>query len=482
MGDAIDLSGAATAGSVVAAATVLEPVIVPNASPAAILQAFDFAEALHQTKPLARGGLEALHASQLVAETTARVRGVLPETAYRLVRSATDLLSFVSGLHPTGKLAEIVVAGDVRDLHGVRGQHAGGRLVDVRLSPDAASRHDLLLHVRSRSGSRIVAGGQVKTGSGQYVSDSLVRMARTPGYGRVGYVDARFVAADGSPRIAHDAFTDGQARRLRDAGVTLYGIHRLEERARTLAMNILEHANDGLDPVAREQLLCLREEITKAYEASGVASRLVGSAASAAATSAVVSLLVQQISSGKVDVTCVTTAATTAAKWGAGSAAADALCYHAALGAGFAPEAAQALAQQVVATGLCFVAVVDDVLAEAKAVRDGSASVEQALSCVTVKTALGFLPLVARSLGVASMPLVTAVQVGGRWAIAAFRRREADLANAIVEDLGAAAELRHQLEEMGQAIKDLTAECAETDTLFEQAMRPGTNPSLRLVR
>ncbi|MFO0590450.1 MAG: hypothetical protein U0441_23105 [Polyangiaceae bacterium] len=484
MRDTIDLPGPSAAGVAVSATRIIAGNEVVSPSRGALVQAFDFAEALHQTKPIARTGVTAIRAGAFVAETTARVRGVLPATAYRLATTGRELLSFIAGPHPIGKTAEIVVAGDVRDLPRVRGgaAHAGGRVVDVRLSPDTASRHDLVIHVRDRAGTRMVPGGQVKTGSGQYVSDSLVRMARTPGYGRVGYVDARFVDVEGSPRVAPDAFTQGQARKLRDAGVRLHGIPQLEERARALATNILEHSDDGLDPIAREELLSLRDEIAQAYGASGVLSRVAGSALSAAATSAVVNVLVQQVSGGTIEVGCVTAAAKDAAKWGAGGAAADALCYHAAIGAGFAPEAARALAERVVAAGLCFFAVAQDTLAEAKAVRAGTVTVEQALSCVAVKSALGILPLAAGPLGIASMPLLTAIQVGGRWAIAAFRRREAALADAITHDIETAAVLAERLGEMRQTIGHLAEECDETDRLFEQAMAPAASPLLRLVR
>ncbi|MDI1477174.1 hypothetical protein [Polyangium sp. y55x31] len=484
-----DLRAAASAGASIAAAAIQQPLQTPAQSPAAAVQALDFAEALYQTQPLVPwAGRETAQAAQLVAESTARVRGLLPETAYRMVTSPRDLFSFITGPHPSGKTAEIVVAAEFRDLHaGAEPRmHNGPRyvssnVVDVRLSPDTASRRDLLFQVRTRDGVLTVAGGQVKTGSGQYVSESLIKMAQTSGYGRTGYVDARFVNLDGSPRIAPDAFTANQAQRLREAGVQLRGILDLEERARLLVENIVGHGEDGLDPVAREELVRLRDDIAAAYGLGGVADRAVGSAASAAATSALVSLMMQAASGGRVDMAQVAHSAAGAAVWGAGSVAADALVYEAATGMGLAPEVARAVAQRTVAVGCCVIGVVSDALAEANAVREGRATVMDALSAGAFKTTMGLLPLVMPALGV-GVPVLAAVQIGGRWALAALRNSEASLARTIAEDFEVAAALEQRMERMGETISHLQDECKETDRLFERVMGPARNRQLRLVK
>jgi hypothetical protein len=477
------------AGAALAAATLGGLPTAPTVGRDAVGQAYDFAEALHQAAPLVpRPGHAAVQAAELVAESTARVRGLLPETAYRLVTSPRELLSFITGRHPAGKTAEIVVARDFRELHaGGDPQMQNGpkgiatNVVDVRLSPDSASRRDLLFQVQTRGGALVVAGGQVKTGSGQYVSASLVEMAMAPGYGRTGYVDQRFVNPDGTPRVAPDAFTEGQARRLREAGVQLRGIRDLDARARKLVENIVHHAEDGLDPVTREELFRLREDVVLAYEPGGVATRASTSAAVAAATSALVNLVVQYATSGTVHVPHLQDAALTAATWGAGSVTADAVLYHAATEMGLAPEAAQAFARHAVAAGCCLLAIAGDAAAEARALREGRTTILDAVAGTSFKTALGLLPLVLPPLGLAGAPLLVALQVGGRWSLAALRQRDAALARAISEDLEAAAKLKTRLSDMGEAISNLSAECDETDRLFEETMGRTTRPQFRLV-
>lgn len=486
----VGLHDATSAADAVSAATVLRPVEPPAVGPGAVLEAVDFGEAVYQTQPLVKGaGRVALRAAEFLTQSTARTHGLRAETAYRLVTSEQDLLSFVSGPHPTGKAAEIVVACDFRQLHAESDPgmlnspvRIAGNVRDVRLSPDAASRRDLIFLVRAGNGLLAVGGGQVKTGSGRYVSESLVKMAQTPGYGRTGYVDARYVKPDGSPRVAPDAFTVGQARRLREAGVELRGIRDLDERSHRLVRNIVAHARDGLDPIAREELLSLREEIAAVYAGSQVASRVVGAAASAAATSTVVSLVVKYASSGSIDLAEASSVAAKAALRGAGSAAADAALYHAATRMGLAPEAAQAFARRVVANGLCLVAIASDVIAEVKAVREGRISVAEALSGGAFKTVLNVLPMLMPPLGLVGVPLVAAFQVGGRWAIAAVRSRDSELAREIAEDRATADMIRLRTARLGDMISSLSQDCEGTDRLFEQVMAPTVSGGLRLVK
>lgn len=483
-----DAYGMMAANIAIAGATVHQPTRSAVASPAATVQAFDFAEALYQTEPLASGSRDAIQAADFVTKGTARVRGLLPETAYRMVTSSRDLMSFIVGPHPTGKTAEIVVAAEFREFHSSgearmsnAPRHVSPNVVDVRLSPDSASRRDLIFQVQTGDGAVVVAGGQVKTGTGQYVSESLIKMAQTQGYGRTGYVDARFVNPDGAPRIAQDAFTASQAQRLSEARVKLRGIHDLEERARLLVQNIAQYQNDGLNPVAREMLLRLRDDIASAYTMTGVANRAVGSAASAAASSTILNLIVQVASGGQVNVAQLALSAANAASWGAGTVAAESLIFHAATDMGLVPEAARAVAQRTVAIGCCVIGIVGDALAEAKAVREGQASVGDAISAGSLKAAMGMLPLIMPTLGI-SVPILAAVQIGGRWALAALRNSEQSLQRAIAKDFQMVAELERRLDQMGESAARLKGECHETDRIFEQVMGTGTNRRLRLVK
>ncbi len=104
-----------------------------------------------------------------------------------------------------------------------------------------------------------------------------------------------------------------------------------------------------------------------------------------------------------------------------------------------------------------------------------------AVAGTSFKTALGMLPLVLPPLGLVGAPLLVAIQVGGRWSLAALRQRDAALARAISEDLEVAAELQTRLSDMGGTISRLSAECDETDTLFEETMGRTARPQLRLV-
>ena len=80
------------------------------------------------------------------------------------------------------------------------------------------------------------------------------------------------------------------------------------------------------------------------------------------------------------------------------------------------------------------------------------------------------------------VPVVAAVQIGGRWALAALRNSEASLKRAIEEDFQMVAELHRRMDQMGELGTRLKNECDETDRIFEQVMGTGTNRRLRLVK
>ena len=92
-----------------------------------------------------------------------------------------QISNFALGANAKGKTAEVVVARELQGLHVERDANVvnapkrASNLESVRISPDTASRRDLLFQVRTRGGMLLtVLGGQVKTGDSQYVADSLV--------------------------------------------------------------------------------------------------------------------------------------------------------------------------------------------------------------------------------------------------------------------------------------------------------------------
>ena len=335
--------------------------------------------------------------------------------------------------HRAGNAAEVVAAADYLDLHagddpGITNspQRVADNVQDIRVSPDSQSRKDFLFSFRTKDGMVPIMkpNGQVKTGKGQYVSDTLVKMAETPGYGKVGYVDARYVNSDGTPRVAPDGFTKGQARQLQKAKVCLRGINDLDARAEALVKNVDKHSEDGFHPVAREQLRQLPADIARTYQPGKVATRMVGGVATAAATAAVLTLVLQLATEGKIELSAVGDSAKTGALYGGGSVLADAGIYHVATLLGKTPEVAKSYAQTGVAAGFCLFAVVVDVQSEIKSVRDGEVTTANAVAGTAAKVALDMLPFVVAPLGIAGIPVVVGAQVGGRWII--NRVREAD--------------------------------------------------------
>lgn len=275
-----DAASTTTVGIAAAATNVTHSSVTARVvtDPAVLDQGRLYAEAMNQTQPITEAGTGARRLAEMVREGTARPNGLTQSAAERMATSGRTLDSLISGANPSGKAAEVVAISDYRSLHA--GQQTGivnppeyvaQNVRDIRLAPDASSRKDTIFAFESKSGEVIWKyNGQVKTGGPQYVADTLVEMAKTPGYGKVGYVDARYVNPDGTPRVAPDAFTPGQARRLQDAKVRLRGIPDLEERADELVANIKAGKLDGRDPVAREELRQLRDDITTAYRARGI--------------------------------------------------------------------------------------------------------------------------------------------------------------------------------------------------------------------
>lgn len=436
--------------------------------PAVLDQGRVFAEALVQTEPLARdGSREAAQTARFLRRTTARPSGLAESTSREQVVTRRSLQALVRGANGAGKAKEIVVASDYADLH--RGKavaivNAPDRVAPnverVRLSPDTACKRDILLQVRTGNGALLtVPGGQVKTGSGRYVANSLVEMTTKSGYGRTGYVDARFVNPDGSPRIALDGFTNTEADRLADAGVKLRGIPDLDARGEALLRNIALHGDDGLDPVARAQFEQLRHDIAQAYSARGTVQRIASGAALAAASAALAALVVQGMNEGKVDLGSVAKVAGNASIVAGTGALAETAVYYGARAWGLAEHGARELAGASVAAGFCVLAVGADAYAEVSRVLDGEAAVAEAVAAGAVKGALDLLPMIVAPLGLAGVPILLITQGGGRWLVAKASEAERDLDATRADD-------RKFVEDMRRRSEALKAEADSTDRLY----------------
>ena len=145
------------------------------------------------------------------------------------------------------------------------------------INPDPTSARDLLYEVRlSNTRNIFVPGTQVKVGDPAYIARSLLRHAQDARYGKVCDVDARLVCPDGSPRVAANAFTKGQAEALRKAGFKFVGIEFLEEDSRRVhagLKGVYEH-----ELIARERDLLIhacyapRQVAIRAGIASGISA------------------------------------------------------------------------------------------------------------------------------------------------------------------------------------------------------------------
>jgi len=484
--NSITANAAAAGASSVGIASPVDISAKPVTDPNVLDQGGVFSEAVHQTRPLAEPGSDlAKQASNLIRNGNARHPQLGDETTQRLVTEGKELSDFLKGRYPESKAAEIVVAHDFKAAHA--GLESGiinaspstnpsSNVVDVRVSPDPQARRDILFLIEDekRQLRFYRSGGQVKTGANSYVSKTVAQLPDLIDYGETAYVDAKYVNPDGSPKVGPDAFTAKQAQLLQKAKVRLRGIPNLEERSEALIKNIVEHGHDGLDPIARQQLKQLRDDIASAYQPGSVAARLAVGAATSAASAALITLAVQVASGGDVDVTAVGSAAKRGALFGAGGTLADAGIYHAATHLGVAPEIAKSLAQQGVTAGFCLITIGTDVLSEVRAANAGELATADAIAGSSAKTALALLPCMLTSLGLAGVPLLVGAQLGGRWAIAKVREADRRLKMLIEEDLQQVASLQSRLDCMDSTCAELRRECDETDEIFDTVMFHGT--------
>lgn len=486
-------AGEAGAASSIAAADIVHPQAVtrPVTDASVLDQTRVFDELLRQTQPIAQPGSESARVlAKVVSKETARTTGLTVETAERQVTSPRPIETLINGSNRTGKAAEVVAASDYRLLHecGDPGIVNGPKTVatnvgDIRLAPDPSSRKDLLFAFEADDG-RVIwkHNGQVKTGGAQYVADSLAEMANTPGYGKVAYVDARYVNPDGTPRVAPDAFNEAQAKKLQEAGVRLRGIRDLDQRAAALVENIEKYKEDGLAPEARKQLETLRDDIATAYKWKGVAGRMAGGAAIGAASAAVLSLVIQLATDGKVDAKALGKATGTGAAFGAGGAAADAGLYHFVTKVlDLPPEIAKEFAQKGVAVGFCLIAIGTDLFSEIRSLRRGDITTADFVAGCCVKTALDLLPLVIGPLGLFGLPILVGTQMGGRWLIAKVRTEDQAIERAVAEEMALAETLNQRLLAFDQTVAAINAECDATDELFRRVMRRSAASSSAII-
>lgn len=488
--------GAAAASSAATAIGTTNPKVSPRpvTDPAVLDQGRLFSEVHRQAQPLTDVGSTGLPGIvPIVRDGSARKYGISAEKAEGYATSPRPPASLLQGPHPKGKAAEVVAISDYRMLHdgadpGIINppKHIAGNVADIRLSPDNYSCKDLLFGFQTKNGHVLWKyNGQVKTGSGTYITESLVKMTQTDGYGKVGYVDARFVNTDGSPKVGPDAFTPFQARQLQDANVELRGIPDLEKRATLLLKNIAASQQDSLDPVARKQLEQLRDDIAAAYRAKGVAGRLAGGVAIGAASAALVSIVMQLATDGRVDAKAVGHSVGAGAAFGIGGAAADAGMYHLATKSlGMLPEAAKDLAQQGVAGGFCLVAAGADVFSEIRAADSGELTALEAVCGSAAKATLDLLPLLLAPLGLVSLPILIGAQIGGRYLLAKMRCSDRALREAAVEDRPLIDGIKRRLaafDETAQSIETRSAEIRQLYSRMMQGDRANQVPRLRLV-
>jgi hypothetical protein len=476
---------------VIAGFLPLQPNIVAVlvTDPAILDQGRVFAEAGRHAHPVAPTGSSAVEqVARALRDGTALPSGISAETATRYASEVRDVETLLKGAHPTGKAAEVVAACDCRTLHAGNNpgivnppERVATNVADIRLAPDPSSRKDLLFAFEKPNGESIWKyRGQVKTGSARYVADSLVEMANTPGYGQVAYVDARYVNPDGTPRVGGDAFSDGRARRLQTAKVRLRGIPQLRERSQLLIDNVEASKADGLDPVSRKQRQQLHDDHTAAYQPRDVAGRVISGAAMAAATAAVMSLIVQLATEGEVDVRALAGAAGTGAAYGAGGTVADAALYQLATKTlEMAPEAAKEFAKNGVPIGFCVIALAIDLVSEVRGAGRGDVTTTDFVGGFAAKAALDLLPLVFAPLGLPALPLLVVTQVGGRWLIRKARDADRVLTSVIAQDMATADVIAGRVDALGDGASKLRAECAATDAVFASVM--SSRPALRLV-
>lgn len=415
-------------------------------------------EVKKQCKPVMEKGL--VNGKELISRYTARAHGLKEETIRRQLNEARKPSDFIKGANPQGKVKEVVAAYEYRKMQEGR---VHNHVKDIVLAPDEQCKRDLLFKIDIGNEKMILKPGpQVKTGGAQYVADSICDMAQKEGYGKTAVVDGRYANADNTPRAAPDAFTPKQAEKIKQAGVRLKGIKDLDKRGEALLENIEAIEKDGLTPVQRTQLQKFREDIAKAYSEAEVGKRIKKSTALGFATAALLSIIVQYRTEGKVEVVPVLKEGAKSACVAGGNAWVDAKVYQYGLNKYKQEELAKAFAKETVTLGFCLVAVATDTVGEVKAACKGEIEALDALAGIGLKGAIDLLPVLLAPLGIAGMPISVGMQIGGRWVLSEVRQFCAEMDEdiesylSIGEDMKQRTQQVEQLqEEMEQKLKEM---------------------------
>lgn len=440
--------------------------ITPVTDPIVIDQQQLFLEAKTQCESLLKGKTY-LNGKNFLTKNTARTTGLTNETVTDMLNRNIKLSDLAKGANPQGKVKEVVASYEYRkmqsgDSSGIINapKHNSPSVKGIRLSPDPSSRRDLIFEIDIGNDRLIlVPGGQVKTGSAKYVADSLAEMSKKAGYGKTAIIDARFVNPDGSSRVASDAFTQAQAKKIQESGVRLRGVKDLDRRGDELLRNINRAEIDGLDPLSRKELHQLQIDIAKSYEGKAFTGRVASGAAIAFASAAILSMIVQYSTNQKIDIKPVIQSGGQAAVYGGTGVLADGVLYRIGTEMGKSVQEAKSFAQQGVTAGFCLFAVAADAVSEIYAYKNGELTLLNSVSGSAIKIAIDILPILTAPLGLLGIPICLGAQISGRWIISRIRAGEAKLKTEIQEVL----EYSKSLDLRISAVIELSN---ETDIIF----------------
>ncbi len=366
-----------------------------------------------------------------------------PETALRLAASTGTVERFTMGANAHGKCAELIAMSVRNSLNDpgspwvvVNAPSVPPNYVRAWLNPDTSSARDLLYEVRISDARHIfVPGAQVKVGDPGYIARSLLSHAHDPRYAKICDVDARLVLSDGTPRVAPDAFTRGQAEALKEAGFKFVGIEHLEKDAKRVHAGfkgIHEH-----DRIAYERELIAkaryapRQVAWRAGYAGGIAFAIIAGTASYQQYS----FYRKAVKEGRIKDDPATkkeyakratkTVAKQAAIGGAIAVAAtviEAVVFHAAK---IVTNSKTALL--VAALPVCVAAVAVDIYGEYALAKRGESSVAWAIFHGTLKVAADVLPLALAEFGLAGVLIGMGFSLGLRWCSDYIRKTEAEM-------------------------------------------------------
>jgi hypothetical protein len=304
------------------------------------------------------------------------------------------------------------------------------------LNPDTSSARDLLYEVRISDTRHIfVPGAQVKVGDPGYIARSLLSHAHDPRYAKICDVDARLVLSDGTPRVAPDAFTRGQAEALKEAGFKFVGIEHLEKDAKRV------HA--GLKGIyEQERIAYERELIIRARYAPRQVAWRAGYAGGIAFVIIAGTASYQQCSYYRRAVKEGRFKDDPATKKEYAKQATKAVAKQAAIGGAIAIAAtviesvvfhvakivtSSTRALFVAALPVCAVAVAADIYSEYALVKRGKSSIGWAIFHATLKVTADVLPLALAEFGPVGSLVGIGFSIGIRWCSDYIRKMEADV-------------------------------------------------------